>query len=798
MIQKIFTKIGIWERLLLAFGAIAAITVLAVVTALFLLEISSNIFATITEKNLPELAQVADVAETSGQIIAIAPNLASAPDEETQRKIRADLDALLLKFRDEVNLLESTNPDVRREIDDLLIHLNDNLFSLQIVVADRLDEEQRLQRHIERLRWLYSDMLEEIEPLSQDLNYNLDAEIDRIRGAVGQGEKNVSAARVRSNRMFKRVVDRIGNGGDLLVSLLLQASSAQTEAHVDNLAALASDTIASLRLNLEHFSDEASALTLRQVFSEVLSRAEGTDGVFALKKRILSNTVKGQDILAENTRIVGQLRSAIRKIVTRTQDEALSAAAMTTVKLERARWAQLGLVLFSLIIASCVLWFYVRGSIVARLNALANSMQAIAGGDLHYSIPEAGGDEIGRMAGALRVFRDTAQEVEEANAQAIIDNAAVGLVIAEPDGVIRFANSMAASLFTSELQSMVGQPLSAFLSKADKQAFSDSCRLAFLNKDDEQIVAMYQGVRQGEKEFPVEVVIRPVEQRMQRRLMVTLHDVTEREKSQELLQKRVRQKTDHLSKINVKLRQEVRERRRVQDELVQAGKLAALGQLSAGIAHELNQPLSAIRYYLHNARLLLERGKLDMHQQNIDKIDELSERMAGMINHLKKFARLPSNKLHPVEVVPVIDQSLALLKSRLTEDNIEVKRLYEGKQYVIDAEDIRLEQVLVNIIGNAIDAIGMQGGDERLISVDVFDEGEAVTIEIVDTGTGIPPEVKESIFDPFYTTKEVGKGLGLGLSISYNIVKDMRGEISAANTELGGTQFTLSFQKSVG
>jgi len=80
----------------------------------------------------------------------------------------------------------------------------------------------------------------------------------------------------------------------------------------------------------------------------------------------------------------------------------------------------------------------------------------------------------------------------------------------------------------------------------------------------------------------------------------------------------------------------------------------------------------------------------------------------------------------------------------------------------------------------------------------VFEQDEAVTIEITDTGTDIPPEVKDSIFDPFYTTKEVGKGLGLGLSISYNIVKDMRGEISAANTEQGGTRFTLSFQKSVG
>lgn len=798
MISSFFTKLGIWERLLLAFGAIAGMTVLAVLTALFLLDSSRDIFATITEKNLPELAQVADVAETGGQIIAIAPNLASAPDEETQKRRRAELDLLLQQFSREVGLLEHTNPQLRRGIDGLLGRLKDNLFSLQIVVTDRLQEEKLLQKHMERLRWLYSDMLEEIEPLSQDLNYNLDAEIDRIRSAAGQGEKNISAAKLRSNRRFKKIVDRIGSNGDLLVSLLLQASSAQQDAQVDNLAALASDTIASLRFSLEHYSDEASALTLHQVFSEVLTRAEGPNGVFALKKRIIANSIKGQNILAENAQIVGQLRTVIRTVVTRTQAEALDAAAMTKGKLERARWAQLGLVFLSLVFAACVLWFYVRGSIVARLNALASSMQAIAKGDLQYSIPEAGDDEIGKMAGALRVFRDTAQAVEEANAQAIIDNAAVGLVIADPDGTIRFFNSMAVSLFNANPQVMIGQNLSYFVSVPEEQAFCDACSQAFNSENSEQIVSVYQGVKSDGFEFPIEVVIRPVQQRNQRSLMITLHDVTEREKAQELLQKRVREKTDHLSVTNAKLRQEVKERRRVQDELVQAGKLAALGQLSAGIAHELNQPLSAIRYYLHNARLLLERGQIAVHQENIDKIDNLSARMATMINHLKKFARLPSNKLHPVEVVPVIEQAMALLMARIVEDNIVIEQLYKEQTYIITAEDIRLEQVLVNIIGNAIDAVGQQDEGERKISVDVVETEETISIEITDTGAGIPPEVKESIFDPFYTTKEVGKGLGLGLSISYNIVKDMRGEISATNAATGGTKFTLSFQKAAG
>jgi two-component system phosphoglycerate transport system sensor histidine kinase PgtB len=388
-------------------------------------------------------------------------------------------------------------------------------------------------------------------------------------------------------------------------------------------------------------------------------------------------------------------------------------------------------------------------------------MQAIAGGELQYSIPEAGDDEIGKMAGALRVFRDTAQAVEEANAQAIIDNAAVGLVIADPDGAIRFFNTMAVSLFNADPQVMIGQKLSCFVSVPEEQAFCDACSLAFTSENSEQIVSVYQGVKSDGFEFPIEVVIRPVQQRNQRSLMITLHDVTEREKAQELLQKRVRQKTDHLSLTNAKLRQEVKERRRVQDELVQAGKLAALGQLSAGIAHELNQPLSAIRYYLHNARLLLERGQIEVHQENIDKIDNLSARMAQMINHLKKFARLPSNKLRPVEVVPVIEQALALLKARIIEDNIVIEQRYKEQSYIITAEDIRLEQVLVNIIGNAIDAVGQQGEVERKIFIDVIEAEQTIFIEITDTGRGFRQKLKNQFLTRFIRPKRSAKDSGL-------------------------------------
>jgi C4-dicarboxylate-specific signal transduction histidine kinase len=278
--------------------------------------------------------------------------------------------------------------------------------------------------------------------------------------------------------------------------------------------------------------------------------------------------------------------------------------------------------------------------------------------------------------------------------------------------------------------------------------------------------------------------------------MITVHDVTEREQAHDLLRARVSEKTDHLRKINEKLRAEVKERKRVQNELVQAGKLAALGQLSAGIAHELNQPLSAIRYYLHNAEKLLELDEVALHKKNLEKMEELVERMASMIKHLKTFARRQQERLGPINVVPVIERALELLSGKIEENNIRVIR--ENKATLIEAygEETGLEQVLLNIIGNAIDVLLDNSDDNRELSIKAGERNDEITIDIVDNGPGLAVQAPEVVFDPFYTTKEVGQGLGLGLSISYNLVKSFGGTISAVNRQTGGAVFTVTLQKS--
>ncbi len=229
------------------------------------------------------------------------------------------------------------------------------------------------------------------------------------------------------------------------------------------------------------------------------------------------------------------------------------------------------------------------------------------------------------------------------------------------------------------------------------------------------------------------------------------------------------------------------------EELVQAGKLAALGQLSAGIAHELNQPLAAIRNYAFNAGLLLERDNAETAAHNLTKISAISARMAEKINHLKKLARRPSGETGPVNLREVFAATLELLQARIRGLEVELVQDPDADDVWVLADAIRLEQVLLNVIGNSLDA--MEEAETKRLTLTCVDAGPQVVARIIDTGHGITEPNIAQIFDPFFTTKEVGQGLGLGLSISYNIVKDLGGTIRAWNEPGEGTVFAITLNR---
>ncbi len=264
-----------------------------------------------------------------------------------------------------------------------------------------------------------------------------------------------------------------------------------------------------------------------------------------------------------------------------------------------------------------------------------------------------------------------------------------------------------------------------------------------------------------------------------------------------VLENRVAERTQELTAANVALRREVVEReeaeealKRAQAELVQAGKLSALGQMSAGISHELNQPLMAIRQFADNGTAFLQRGKHAQAGENLGRISEMAKRMARIIKNLRAFARNESEPMGKVDLVQVLNTAVELTGPRLKSDD--VKMLWDEPNAPIYAwgGEVRLVQVFVNLINNAADA--MEGQSNKQITVSLS-ANQKLAVSIRDSGPGI--EDPERVFEPFYTTKAVGssEGMGLGLSISYGLVQSFGGIIRGSNTS-DGAEFTVELE----
>jgi two-component system C4-dicarboxylate transport sensor histidine kinase DctB len=279
------------------------------------------------------------------------------------------------------------------------------------------------------------------------------------------------------------------------------------------------------------------------------------------------------------------------------------------------------------------------------------------------------------------------------------------------------------------------------------------------------------------------------------------------------LNRRVAERTADLSQANEQLKKEVSERTRAEqelraahDELIQASKLAALGQMAAGITHELNQPLAALRSFSDNTRVFLERGDEASARENLEAIAALTERMGKITNQLKLFVGRARPRSARAPIARALRNVLALLQKRLQDVTVDLSLLdtQTGHRETFDVsadhpalvahcDDLRLEQVLINLLGNALDVI--VGTPSPRIAIDIEVSDATLLISVRDNGPGIADDVLPHLFEPFFTTKEMGQGLGLGLAISSSIARDCGGSLVARNAPEGGAVFILTLRR---
>ncbi len=264
------------------------------------------------------------------------------------------------------------------------------------------------------------------------------------------------------------------------------------------------------------------------------------------------------------------------------------------------------------------------------------------------------------------------------------------------------------------------------------------------------------------------------------------------------LEGRVAERTTALRDTNAKLLAEAAEReeaqaalRQAQDDLVRAGKLSALGQMSAGISHELNQPLMAIRSFAENAVQFMDRGTPERARENLHRISDMARRMGRIIQNLRAFSRQESGRPERVELGQVLEAALELTRSHVEDVGVTLRYDPSPSPIWVRGGEVRLGQVFVNLINNAVDAMVLCDTKELDIRMT---QGDKLAVHFRDTGPGI--EMPDKVFDPFYTTKsgsETG-GMGLGLSISYGIVQSLGGEIRGSNSADGGAVFSVMLE----
>jgi len=251
--------------------------------------------------------------------------------------------------------------------------------------------------------------------------------------------------------------------------------------------------------------------------------------------------------------------------------------------------------------------------------------------------------------------------------------------------------------------------------------------------------------------------------------------------------------TVELRELNARLQREIAERERAEKNLEvaeqtleQSSKLAALGEMSAAISHELNQPLAAMKTYLAGARLLLQRKRPEEALSSFQRIDDLIERMGAITRQLKSYARKGGDAFEPLDMRFCVSAALSMMEPQLKRRKVTITRSVPREPVMVMADRIRLEQVIINLLRNALDAT--RESPEPRVDL-ILSAGETATLTVRDNGHGI--EDIDKLFEPFYTTKQAGDGVGLGLAISSSIVADLGGRLTARNAREEGAVFEV-------
>ncbi|MGD8230967.1 ATP-binding protein [Vibrio sp. TRT 1302] len=664
--------------------------------------------------------------------------------------------------------LEKNDSD---ELLSLYTQLEKTLEQYTRFVFDRVQQRRKVAKLSEQINWLHQDIHAELVSFRQEFYWQL------TRGDSSEKHK----ATLEQLRVIQSVLDLESN----IFVLTTESLQARNLEQIKNASTVIQFNIAELIATSEPLLILPSGISYQQLLDE-LQVLYVSDGVFSLllSEGVILNA-RITEIKSEIEKLLGAIHQQIGQIIKYADTSFIDVKTRTANLVSDGNIVLLVCFGISILLSLFVTYYFINRRVVARLNALSSSIDAIIKGDFSHRIVVDGADEIGQLSQKLIDYGASVEELQRTNAVGLINNTSASLLTCDLAGYVESANFSAQKLLA--MQGTVEHKLlwQSFRNQDRKRlakVFVSGQALFTTGKDALTLPL------DGETACYLHFDFHLFSHGQLHKVIVTITDVTQQELTAIELQKMVNDRTADLVEKNRLLSEEIVERekaeltlKQAQDELIQAAKMAVVGQTMTCLAHELNQPLNAISTYLYSAQLSTDSGNLTSTRRSIEQVAQLSARMSEIIKSLRTFAKksdtdqITDNLL----LTDIVMQAIAIVGPKAKRQATNICNLLTEPLYV-HGNALALEQVMVNILVNGCDAIAESNRHRQEIRIEkLFSNTSHHVIAISDSGCGFKPFIIDKLFTPFTTTKEVG--LGLGLNISRALVEKYSGRIYLAS-----------------